>query len=171
MLLLGGNQGDREDILNSAVRKIEDKVGDIANKSLIYETAAWGFDTKDAFLNQVIHVNTNLSPNHLLDTILNIEQELGRTRNENEHQYKSRSIDIDILLFDDLEMNEPDLTIPHPRLHERMFALMPLAEIAGSFIHPVFNKSIDSLLNSCIDKLSVKVYNPKPGNKMAENEI
>lgn len=171
MLLLGGNQGDREDILNSAVRKIEDKVGTIANKSLIYETAAWGFDTKDAFLNQVIHVNTNLSPNHLLDTILNIEQELGRTRNDNEHQYKSRSIDIDILLFDDLEMNEPDLTIPHPRLHERMFALMPLAEIAGSFIHPVFNKSIDSLLNSCIDKLSVKVYNPKPGNKMAENEI
>lgn len=159
VLLLGGNLGNREFILNTALDKITEQIGKITNESSVYETAPWGFETNKSFLNQVIRVKTKLGPTELLVTLLSIEQELGRTRNEK--KYQSRIIDIDILLFDTLIINEKNLTIPHPRLHERMFTLIPLAEIAGDHIHPGFGKTINTLLFSCKDKSEVNVYHKK----------
>lgn len=168
-LLLGGNQGNREVMLQSAMCKIADKVGDIAGASSVYETAPWGFKTNDTFLNQVIRVNTKLDPNELLATLLNIEKELGRSRSE--IKYQSRIIDIDILLYDGLIIHEKDLTIPHPRLHERLFTLVPLAEIAGEHIHPGLGKNINALLNACEDNSDVSLYQKKQGNVNVKNEV
>ncbi|MEZ5082486.1 MAG: 2-amino-4-hydroxy-6-hydroxymethyldihydropteridine diphosphokinase [Bacteroidales bacterium] len=169
ILLLGGNKGNRERTLQLALMKIEEMAGTIIKKSSVYETAPWGFCTNEFFLNLVILIETNLSAHDLLDIILNIEQDLGRSRFGN--KYQSRTIDIDILLMDDLVLNEPHLTIPHPRLHERLFTLIPLAEIAGKAIHPVFYKTINQLLDSCSDRQSVNIYSQKSGNIPVDNEI
>lgn len=152
-LLIGGNVGNRLQNLEKAAELIGAKVGKILRRSAIYETEAWGKNDQPAFLNQVLLAATSLQPQALLQTILGIEQEMGRARQE---KYGPRTIDIDILLFDDLVLETGELAIPHPQLHLRRFALTPLAEIAASVIHPVLKKSIDELLLECPDKLAVK---------------
>lgn len=152
-LLIGGNVGNRLENMEKAAGLLGEKVGQIAARSALYETEAWGKEDQAAFLNQVLEINTTLDPRALLQTILSIEKEMGRVRQE---KYGPRAIDIDILLFDDQVLKEKELTIPHPQLHQRRFALAPLAEIAPSMIHPVFKKSIDELLLECPDKLAVK---------------
>jgi 2-amino-4-hydroxy-6-hydroxymethyldihydropteridine diphosphokinase len=152
-LLIGGNVGDRHGNLQQAAQLIEAQAGKIVKRSAVYETAAWGKEDQPAFLNQVLQVETELEPTALLQSILNAEQQMGRIRQE---KYGPRTIDIDILLYNDLSMNTAELVIPHPQLPLRRFALMPLAEIAASRLHPILKKSIDELLLECPDKLSVK---------------
>ncbi len=155
-LLLGGNVGNRELILKESGNLVAEKVGDIVARSALYETEPWGFEDENMFLNQAIKVETDMSPSSLLDTLLQIEQSMGRTRLVT--KFSSRTIDIDILFFDDLLVSLTNLIIPHPFLHERRFVLAPLAEIAGELIHPTFSITIGELLKQCTDKLSVKIF-------------
>ena len=115
----------------------------IRKKSSVYETPPWGFQEQDAFLNQVVKVETYLEPEPLMRHLKRLETALGRVSN---FQNGPRLIDIDILFFDDVIMDTPPLVIPHPRLHERAFVLVPLAELAADLVHPVLHKSIGELL-------------------------
>lgn len=153
-LLIGGNLGDRLALLNAAKEHISKDAGKITQESSIYETAAWGFVSEQDFLNQVIIISTDLSPNQVLRKCQIIENILGRVR-QSEH-YASRTMDIDILFYNDEIINTRDLIIPHERLHQRRFTLEPLVEIAPNFIHPVNKKSPSELLHECTDKAKVK---------------
>lgn len=152
-LCLGSNLGDRAENLKQAELRIAEHVGSIVTVSSVYETEPWGFESENKFLNKVLCIKTDLSPSGLLGRILMIESQLGRVRYET--QYKSRNIDIDILLFNRDIVKEQALEIPHPRMHERRFALVPMVEIAPHFIHPVLKKTMQSILKSCPDKSSV----------------
>lgn len=154
-LLLGGNLGDRSAYLQQAREGIAAQVGAIVCSSRLYETAAWGNTDQPAFLNQVLEVQPEITPEQVLLMINQIEQDLGRVRLEH---WGTRVIDIDILFYDDLVLQTQRLTIPHPQLHLRRFTLLPLAEIAPSLMHPVLGKSIEALLEVCPDELEVRVY-------------
>jgi 2-amino-4-hydroxy-6-hydroxymethyldihydropteridine diphosphokinase len=155
-LLLGSNQGDRHLLLHSALREITLSAGDITKNSSIYQTEPWGFSSQKTFLNMVVEIKTMLSPEELLTKLLVIEAGLGRVRNGSP-AYNSRTLDIDILFFENLVLKQPQLTLPHPRLHLRRFALVPMLEIAPDFIHPVFGKTISELHDACDDKLTVEL--------------
>ena len=152
VLLLGGNIGDRYFYLSKAKEFISKRLGTLRKASSIYETEAWGFDSNDKFLNQVLVVQTNLSPHELLDKTQKIEQLLGRVRNINQMGYSSRVIDIDILFYDSEIIETPNLQIPHLQLHHRKFALIPLAEIIPFWIHPILGETVENLAINCKDK-------------------
>jgi 2-amino-4-hydroxy-6-hydroxymethyldihydropteridine diphosphokinase len=154
-LLTGGNIGERFSYLQRANENIEALVGKIVRKSSVYETAPWGFTNQQSFLNQVLCVNTQLDPQQLLHAILEIEIQLGRKRIE---KMGPRVIDIDILFYNNLVISSNELIIPHPRIAERRFVLTPLNEIAPNFIHPVYNKTVNALLQECKDLLEVNLY-------------
>ena len=151
---IGTNLGNREENLKQAVAKIEEYVGPVLKSSSIYETAPWGFQSEDKFLNMVVIVETALTPSGLLGRLLMIESLLGRVRGEK--RYSSRLIDIDILLYENLVVDELSLKIPHPLLQDRKFVLVPLCEIAADLIHPVLKKSMTELLEICGDKSEVR---------------
>jgi len=154
-LLLGTNLNNRQENLAKAKDLLIKKTGEILNQSSIYLTKAWGNTHQPDFLNQVIQIKTSLTPDKLLEAILTIELEIGRVRIE---KWGPRIIDIDILFYNDLRIESPALTIPHPALHERRFTLVPLAEIAPAFVHPVFKKNIVELLESCEDEQPVEMF-------------
>jgi 2-amino-4-hydroxy-6-hydroxymethyldihydropteridine diphosphokinase len=154
---LGTNLGDKEKNLEQALDKIAEVIGIIVFRSSVYETEPWGFQSSDQFLNMVIAVDTNLKPSGLLGRLLMIESLLGRLRDGK--QYSSRIIDIDILLYGRQKVDTISLKIPHPRMQERKFVLIPLCEIAPRIIHPVFGKTMTELLNECKDEGSIKSYN------------
>jgi len=156
-LLLGGNLGDRQLYLAQARARIAALVGTITRSSGLYETAAWGKTDQPAFLNQVLEVQAEQAPEQVLFTVNTIEQELGRVRQEH---WGARVIDIDILFYDDLALQTPRLTIPHPQLHMRRFTLLPLAELAPALVHPVLGKTITALLEACPDELEVREFIP-----------
>ena len=151
-ILTGGNQGDRLQQLATALEHIK-TLGTIQVVSGIYETAAWGKTDQPDFLNQVIHLETELGPEPLMDALLQIESKMGRQRTE---KYDPRTIDLDILYFNDDIIDEPGLMIPHPRIQLRRFVLEPLYEIAPNLVHPVFGKTTYQLLLDCPDPLPVK---------------
>jgi len=151
-LLLGSNIGESKEHLQNAKNNIQDCVGEIEVQSSIYTTAAWGNKDQADFLNQVIKINTTLSPFDTLEKILNIEQKMGRIRTE---KNAARIIDIDILFFSNEIINTDNLIIPHPHIQVRKFVLVPLNEIAPTFIHPVLEKTINELLLQCEDNLTV----------------
>ena len=151
-LLTGGNLGNRMDYLSIAQKLVKDCCGKIKQTSAVYETAAWGLTDQPSFYNRLLVLETYLEPEKLMETLLSVEAQMGRQRSI---KMGPRTIDIDILMIDDIVMNTPLLTIPHPRLHERRFALVPLAEVAPGLIHPIFKKSIATLLQECTDQLDV----------------
>jgi len=160
-LLLGGNIGDKERIFSEARTSLCTRVGEIRLQSAVYETEPWGFESPDLFWNQALEISTSLSPEEVLVQTQQIEHDLGRIRKES--QYSSRVIDIDILFYSDQIINRTNLIIPHPRIQERKFALMPLCEIVPDLIHPVFHKSIRQLLEKSTDSLKVSpIPNPSP---------
>ena len=157
-ILLGSNMGDREVVLDNAIKEIEKRCGRIVNKSSLYESEPWGFDTDLYFLNQAIVVETELEPHDLLKELLTIEAELGRRRNENHIGYESRPIDLDIIYIDDMINDDDDLILPHPRMHLRRFVLVPLSEISPDFVHPILRESNSTLLDRCEDQSEVRLY-------------
>jgi len=152
-LLIGGNIGDRFFFLGEAKRLISQQCGPISSSSAVYETAAWGKEDQPAFLNQVLVIHTALGPVELMAAILVIEQQMGRLRRERNGE---RNIDIDILYYENEVHELPELTIPHPRIYMRKFALIPLLELNPAKIDPVHNKTIQALLEACPDSLEVK---------------
>ena len=152
-LLIGGNLGNRLAYLQQAREMILESCGNIVHSSAIYETAAWGLKEQPSFFNQALAVNTALTPEQLMQTLLTIEGKMGRVRTV---KMGPRTIDLDILLIGSLVMQSSLLTLPHPSLHLRRFALMPLCEIAPELIHPVFHKTISRLLEECQDNGDVQ---------------
>ncbi len=152
-LILGSNLDDRLELLGLAIKKINSKVGEIKNTSSIYETAPWGFNSDNSFLNQVLICKTELSAHQILIQCLAIENELGRVRKGK--GYIDRTIDIDILLLDNEIHNTSELTIPHPRMHERMFCMAPLNEVAPNWIVPKIAKTVKDVLRNCTDKTEI----------------
>lgn len=159
-LLLGGNIGDKERIFSEARTILNNRVGEIQLQSAVYETEPWGFESPDLFWNQALELSTSLSPAEVLAATKQIELELGRIRNHT--QYGSRLIDIDILFYGDQIINQENLVIPHPRIQERRFALIPLCEIVPDLIHPAFQKSISQLLEESTDVLKVEKASDLP---------
>ena len=206
-LLIGGNQGDRQQMITQATDLIRQRIGSVVACSPIYETAPWGLfapdETPQGFYNQALQVETPLPPHDALKEALDIEHQLGRKRNKiveslelkvdsgiphpdnsqfstlrkaseegksqdlhysepkqcleeipNSQFYSSHPIDIDLIFYDHLVIDTPDLTLPHPRMHLRRFVLEPLCDIAPDYIHPIFNKSLTELLNECTDTSS-----------------
>lgn len=153
-ILLGSNEGDRLLHLSRALELIEQKAGAAVKRSAVYVTVAWGYHDQPDFLNQVICIETKLSPQHLLTQLLNIEKELGRTRTDT--KWRQRIIDLDILFYNELILKEDSLCIPHPFIQDRKFVLVPLHEIAAGLMHPVFGKDIATLTLECMDTLEVK---------------
>ncbi len=131
-------------------------IGNIEKSSSVYETQPWGFVHDTPFLNQLIIAGTLLEPLEVMQTILNIENNLGRVRKKD--HYSARTIDIDILFYDNRIINEKDLVIPHPQLHKRRFALEPLAEVEPGLVHPVLKKTVTTLLSECDDPMNVNNY-------------
>lgn len=158
-LILGSNLGNRVSLIEEALEKIQQQAGAITQRSNYYETEPWGFTHNNSFINMVVEIKTQLSPIELLRTLLIIEEEMGRSRKAG--IVDARNIDIDILLYGNVILDEPEIIIPHPRMHLRRFTLIPLAEIAGKIIHPRLNKTTKTLLNECQDTLQVNLFIPK----------
>ena len=151
-LLLGSNEGDRQQWLEQAIELIAASCGSIVQASSIYTTAPWGIEEQPDFLNMAIAIDTTLPSTDLLKQINEIEQKLGRQRIL---KWGQRTLDIDILFYGDSIIDLPELKVPHPYIQDRRFALVPLNEIAAELIHPVFNKTIAQLLADCPDTLEV----------------
>ncbi|RUA10834.1 MAG: 2-amino-4-hydroxy-6-hydroxymethyldihydropteridine diphosphokinase [Flavobacteriia bacterium] len=152
-LSLGTNQGEKLQNLQDAVDLIAKKAGRIGKISSVYKTAAWGFEGSD-FLNICIGLITEMEPEELMITLLEIERSLGRLR-KGSGNYSSRKIDIDLLLFENKIINTKDLIVPHPRMLDRKFVLVPLAEIIPDTIHPVAKATISQCLKACTDNTEV----------------
>jgi len=151
-LILGGNRGNTEEIFSQAIDLVTSKIGLIKMHSSRYLSESWGFES-DVFMNQVIIVQTNLLPFEVLSVIQYIENQLGRTRTSS--IYEARTIDIDLLYYDDLVISSPELTIPHPRIADRKFVLVPLAEIAKDLMDPLTRLTVQDMLDNCTDQLKV----------------
>jgi 2-amino-4-hydroxy-6-hydroxymethyldihydropteridine diphosphokinase len=152
-LLLGSNMGDKRQQLETSCQKISAQ-HNIVKQSKIYETAAWGNTDQPSFYNQVIEITTTVEPEELLNSILGMEEEMGRVR---EVKWGQRIIDIDILYYNSSVINTDKLTIPHPEISNRRFTLVPLVEIAGDFVHPEQNENQRELLQACKDELKVMI--------------
>jgi len=139
---VGSNLGNRHENCLRAVELLEKKGFIVQKCSSLYETEPWGVNDQPRFINMAVQIETTLGPDELLGLLKNIEKEIGR---QDTSHWGPRVIDLDILLFNALVLNEENLSIPHPLLHEREFALRPLNEIAPDVIHPVFRMTIDEL--------------------------
>lgn len=147
---VGGNIGNKQQNFEKAGLFIEREIGKISKQSSVYETPPWGFLAEEDFWNQVILVETELTPDELLAKIQQIEMFFGKKREAG--YYVSREMDIDILYYDDLSITSDTLIIPHPRIAQRLFVLVPLTEIAPGFEHPVLKMTNRQLLENSNDQ-------------------
>jgi 2-amino-4-hydroxy-6-hydroxymethyldihydropteridine diphosphokinase len=152
-LALGSNLGDRHANLRAAVKALAPGVR-VLEESRIYETPAWGYEDQPPFLNMALKAETSLQPEALLAHVKQLESDLGRTPS---FHWGPRLIDIDVLFYDDLVLDTPGLTIPHPRLHERAFVLVPLADIAPALLHPATGKTVQQMLED-VDRSAIRLY-------------
>ncbi|SRR5258706_2172146 len=155
---LGTNVGDRLANLDAALAAFPATIA-VKAQSAIYETEPWGFTNQPAFLNMVVRGETDLSPLELLTYLKRLEQTLGRKPT---FRNGPRLIDLDILFYDDLVIDTPPLVIPHPRLHERAFVLVPLADVAPELVHPVLGRSVSQLVEMA-DRQGVSLFRPPSG--------
>lgn len=158
-ILFGSNQGDKVKLLEQACTLVNERCGMLVERSSAYITEPWGFEADEWFLNELLVVETKLGPDKLMDTLLAIEAELGRVRHPEKKGYSSRTVDLDILYYGDRIIKTAKVTIPHPRLHLRRFALTPLCEVIPDFLHPEFNMSQKRLLEKCPDSSSTHQLN------------
>ena len=152
IIITGGNIGDVKPRLRHAQQLINNYIGIVLRCSHVYDSPAWGFSAAQEFQNQAMEVDTDLSPEELLQAVQKIEVELGRDRDAEAVEkartgeaYSSRIIDIDIIFYDDLVMDTPSLKLPHPLMQDRDFVLAPLSEIAPHKVHPVLGKTVEEL--------------------------
>jgi len=161
-LLIGGNEGERELLIEQATEQIRERIGSVVAMSRVYETEPWGTfaNPPQNFLNRGLLVETTLSPWQVLRTALAIEATLGRRRNRNASSpsdtsntriYLSRPMDIDLIFYDNLILDTPELTLPHPRMHLRQFVLEPLNEIMPDYRHPMTGKKVCEMLVACVE--------------------
>lgn len=155
-LALGSNMGSRLSNLKNAISLLTPQMV-VKKKSRVYETPPWGYTDQPAFLNQVVMVETYMEADALLGHLKRLETALGRVES---FQNGPRLIDIDILFYDDIILDSPPLVLPHPRLHQRAFVLVPLNDIASDFVHPVLEKPISDLLLD-VDRLNIDEYKGK----------
>ncbi len=156
---LGSNEGDSIQILRDAYLDLKKNVGYLIESSSIYESAPWGFESKNSFLNAVLKFETNHTPDEILNILQYLETKAGRKRNESEN-YSDRTLDLDLLYYDNLISDSKDLQIPHPRISGRLFVLKPMVEIDAEWIDVRHKKSLHQLLDetkdiSAIEKSSI----------------
>lgn len=152
LLHLGSNQGWRNQNLRQARLELQAQLGEELLASACYETSAWGLEDQPDFLNQACLYQTSLSPLQALNTVLQIEKQLGRVRHR---KWDQRVIDIDLIFYADEVINTPELSLPHPWMQERRFVLVPVAEIVPEWVHPVLKKTVKQLLEACEDQGAV----------------
>ena len=158
ILHLGSNIGDRVMLLNQGLDLIGKRIGKIELRSAFYETEPWGMKDQQDFLNLAIEVKTGLTPLELLTQAKAIEKIVGR--NKKEH-WGPRKLDIDIIFYGQKSFEKDDLTIPHKEVQNRNFVLIPVMEIAGDWIHPNLNRSVEELYVSSTDSCEVRYYEAK----------
>ena len=145
-LSIGTNLGNRQSNLDTALTLIGQDIGTVKAFSKVIETEPWGYESDNRFLNMVMKVETMLTPQQALSATRSIERTMGRKEKSSNGKYKDRIIDIDLLMYDDLITDSPELTLPHKLMHKRRFVLEPLAQIAPGLEHPVLHKTIKELL-------------------------
>lgn len=162
IIITGGNVGEMKPRLRQAQQFINNNIGIVLRCSHTYDSKAWGFEAQQEFQNQAMVVDTDMSPEELLAALKNIEVKLGRDRAAEEAEktrtgqpYSSRIIDIDIIFYDDMVMNTPELVIPHPLMQDRDFVLTPLVEIAPNKIHPTLGRTVEQLREELHAKQSI----------------
>lgn len=158
-LSLGSNLGDRVGYIQQAVSLLSASPDiNIVATSSFYETEPWQMHSENWFVNAVIQISTTLTPEELLKECKNVESLLGRKKEDDEKGYADRTIDIDIIFYDNLLINTPELTIPHRFFHKRVFMLVPMLEIAQDFVHPLFNKTVEKLYDEIENPEMVCLY-------------
>ena len=163
-LSLGSNLGNRKDQLSGARELIGNYVGRVVKQSRLFESPPWGYESKNRYINCCLAVETGLDAFRVMEELLSVEHTLGRPvrgdmhASSPEHKYADRLIDIDLLLYGDLVMDHPGLKVPHPRMGERKFVLLPLAEIAPDVIHPLKKMTVLEMLDRCPDPSKVRPF-------------
>jgi 2-amino-4-hydroxy-6-hydroxymethyldihydropteridine diphosphokinase len=152
---LGSNEGNSFQILSDAYLDLKKNVGYLIASSSIYETAPWGFESKNSFLNAVLKFETNHTPEEILNILQYLETKAGRKRNESEN-YTDRTLDLDLLYYDNVLSDKEELVLPHPRISERLFVLWPMVEIDAEWIDARHQKSMKQLLDETVDISAIK---------------
>ena len=155
---LGSNMGDSVQLLKSAIKKIDTNIGKVLKTSSFYETEPWGFEADQNFVNAMICVESNHEPEFILTSLLQIEEHLGRSRNDQPF-YESRPIDLDIIALENEVIKTNRLVIPHPKMQERLFVLVPFAEIESNWRHPLINKGLEEMMTLLRHEQKVKRLN------------
>lgn len=150
ILSIGTNQGNKLENIKSCFQMIQLEIGDVVSVSNLYLSPSWGFESDD-FYNCALILHTDKTAEMVLEGLQYIEKNLGRTEKKREG-YEARTIDIDIVDFNGELISIHNLTIPHPQLHKRLFVLLPLKDVSADYVHPIFQKNIEQLLQECEDK-------------------
>ena len=158
ILLLGSNLGNRIDYLRKAINFIKQEGIEVTKKSSVYESPAFGYESTTTYYNLALQIETNKTPELLLEKCQLIENKLKRVRSHSQ-RYSDRTIDIDIILIEDKIINTANLTVPHPRMDERLFCLKPVEEIASNWVISTLNKTVKEALNNLKDTNEVKKTN------------